>query len=278
MPPKLSIWSRYFREFSPEETVDCFLQHGITAAELSIEDSRRLAERDPDVVKTGKAFKAYLQERGFEITQGHLYRTMICTEPDALDLLERWIRLYDAIGIQNAVFHCDHLAESGLSHRERLDKNAEMLKRLSDRIQDTNVTVCVENMHSRTLDRVATTIDEILYLLDRLDSDRFGVCLDTSHLNLEPDNDPVRFIRAAGSKLRALHVGDNDGSTDQHLMPFGRGTIDFAAVVGALREVGYKGLFNLEIPGECKNVPLEMRCEKLKFIRAAYDYLMRDWK
>ena len=277
MRPKLSIWSRYFRELTPEETVDRFLQYGIPAAELSIEDSRRLLERDPDIDKTGKAFKAFLQDRGFEISQGHLYRTMICTEPDALDLLEQWIRLYDAIGIQNAVFHCDHLAESGLSHRERLDKNAEMLKQLADRVQDTNVTICVENMHSRSLDRVTTTIDEILYLLDKLDSDRFGICLDTSHLNLEPDNDQGRFIRAAGSRLRAMHVGDNDTSTDQHLMPFGRGTIDFAAVVEALREVGYKGLFNLEIPGECKNVPIEMRSEKLKFIRSAYDYLMRDW-
>ena len=278
MQPKLSIWSRYFRELSPEESVDRFLQYGVTAAELSIEDSQRLIDRDPDVVKTGKAFKAFLAERNFEMTQGHLYRTMICTEPGALELLENWIRLYDAIGVRNAVFHCDPLAESGLSHRERLDKNAEMLKRLSDRVQDTNVTICVENMHSRTLDRVATTIDEILYLLDQLDPDRFGICLDTSHLHLEPDNDQARFIRMAGKRLRAMHVSDNDTSNDQHLLPYGRGSIDFDPLIAALHAVGSCGLFNFEIPGECKNVPIEMRCEKLNYIKTVYNYLMRNWK
>ena len=57
------------------------------------------------------------------------------------------------------------------------------------------------------------------------------------------------------------------------MMPYAKGNINFVEVVKALREVGYDGLFNLEIGGETK-IPLELRREKLKYIKACYDYLM----
>jgi sugar phosphate isomerase/epimerase len=56
-------------------------------------------------------------------------------------------------------------------------------------------------------------------------------------------------------------------------MPFGRGTVDFASVVAALREIGYGGLFNLEIPGE-SCIPLPLRDAKIAYIKTCYDYLM----
>ena len=40
--------------------------------------------------------------------------------------------------------------------------------------------------------------------------------------------------------------------SDQHMLPFGRGNIDFEAVVAALREIGFDGTLSLEsnvIPG-----------------------------
>jgi len=65
----------------------------------------------------------------------------------------------------------------------------------------------------------------------------------------------------------------NEGKTDQHMMPYGKGNVDFAEVIHALREVGYEGLFNLEIPGE-RLAPLEIRGYKLEYIRKCYDYMM----
>ena len=83
----------------------------------------------------------------------------------------------------------------------------------------------------------------------------------------------IEFILAAADKLRALHIADNEGERDQHLMPFTKGKVDFGTVVDALREINYVGLFNLEIPGETK-IPLELRNEKIKYIKACYSYLM----
>ena len=106
-----------------------------------------------------------------------------------------------------------------------------------------------------------------------LDPHIFGVCLDTGHLNLHEDRDPYRFIISAGNRLHALHIADNEGASDQHLMPFGRGSVDFSAVVKGLREIGYEGLFNYEIPGE-RNAPLAIRGYKLQYIKQCYDHLM----
>ena len=59
------------------------------------------------------------------------------------------------------------------------------------------------------------------------------------------------------------------------MMPFTKGRVDFFEVVRALREIDYNGLFNLEIPGETR-IPLALRNEKIKYIKACYDYLMSN--
>ena len=91
----------------------------------------------------------------------------------------------------------------------------------------------------------------------------------------EPTLDYVSFDGGAlkGEKLKALHIADNHGQLDDHLMPFNGGEIDFTEVVKSLKEIGYQGLFNLEIPGE-RRIPLQLRDAKLQYVKAAYAYLM----
>jgi len=91
-------------------------------------------------------------------------------------------------------------------------------------------------------------VEEILGLIEQIGSPALGVCLDTSHANIQGLNQP-EAIRACGEKLIALHISDNDGSGDQHRTP-GTGSVDFPSIVAALREVGYASNLNLEIPGE----------------------------
>jgi sugar phosphate isomerase/epimerase len=53
------------------------------------------------------------------------------------------------------------------------------------------------------------------------------------------------MIRALGKRLGALHIHDNDRWKDLHQIPFA-GSIDWNAVVKALKDVDYKGEFTLE--------------------------------
>ena len=91
-------------------------------------------------------------------------------------------------------------------------------------------------------------------------------------MNLTENKSQSEFIRTAGNHIKALHIADNEGERDQHILPFGRGGVDIASVVTEMKAIGYDGLYNLEIPGERK-CPLEIRGFKLDYINKMFDYL-----
>ena len=263
---KLSVWSSYYYPLSPEEAVERFLENGIFCTELSDEHGAMLFSRDTDVCETGRRFADFIAARGIEIPQGHLpLSAKICSED--LACLFRWIDMYEAIGIKNMVLHCDNLADTPLTYEEKIERNIEKLKVIASYIEGRSVTVCLENLQLRA----PKSIEEILYMIDRVGSKNLGICLDTGHLNLTVKGHRD-FILKAGGLLKALHIADNDGVTDQHLMPFNHGIIDFPEIVRTLREIGYDGIFNLEISGESR-IPLALRDVKLSYIKACYDIL-----
>ena len=267
MNAKLSIWSYYYR-IQPEAAVKEFLAHGIDAMELSDEHGAMLLERG-EPVQIGREFRAFLAGAGMNCDQGHLWLACkFCTE-GALEQLFRWVDLYEAVGVKNAVLHCDPMRGSELSMDEKLAANLEKLLQLQDYLKEKGygIRICLENLGA-----IVNNIDDLLGLVNRLEEAHFGICLDTGHLNMH-GGDQVDFIRRAGSRLHALHIADNEGKEDQHMMPFGKGHVNFAAVVDALREVDYDGLFNLEIPGESR-APLPVLGYKLEYIRKCYEYLM----
>ena len=66
----------------------------------------------------------------------------------------------------------------------------------------------------------------------------------TGHRNL--GGDPAAALRTVGRHLITLHLHDNRGEQDEHLLP-GRGNIAWDEVKKALSDVGYDGVFMYEI-------------------------------
>ena len=79
---------------------------------------------------------------------------------------------------------------------------------------------------------------------------RLLMCADTGHSNkamrFNNNPNPADVIRMLGSDVKCLHLNDNDTFTDQHKMP-GMGTIDWNDVFCALDEIGYNGVYNMEL-------------------------------
>lgn len=96
-------------------------------------------------------------------------------------------------------------------------------------------------------DEFMNTYREICAIDDN--ADWFVTCMDTGHTNKA-----VRFgyplpadaIRELGSSLKCLHLNDNDGMTDQH-KPLMMGNINWNDVFDALDEIGYDGIYNMEL-------------------------------
>ncbi|MBO5110800.1 MAG: sugar phosphate isomerase/epimerase [Clostridia bacterium] len=269
---KLSVWSSYYCDLSPEDALRALKAHGYDCCEISFEHACTLMERG-DLAAVGAAFSQFAAELGMDISQGHLsYEAKLC-KPEGREFLKRQIDLFLAMGVKYAVLHCDSLAWRGeeLSVEQKIAENCAAIEELLNYIKDSDMVICLENLISTSF---ANSVEGLMYFIKRFQSKNLGICLDTGHLNLK-DKDQVRFIREAGKHVKALHLADNDGlGIDQHLMPYGRGNVDFVSVLREMKALGYEGMYNLEIPGE-RYAPFEILGYKLDYIKRMFDYLDR---
>ncbi len=260
MELKLSMWTSFFIDLSPEEAVREQAAAGWRYAELSDEHSKALLERG-EPARTGRAFRRFIADAGVSMTQGHLWLTVDiapaneAARGEAIDALRGWLDLYLAIGISAAVIH-----PGGNSHKDpaaRLDGQLRSLAELAAHVRGSGLVLCLENCSSG---------EALKPLLDATSPHEVGVCLDTGHLNLTSESQGG-FIRGCGPRLRALHLAENDRSGDQHNFPYARGgCVPWAEVAAALSEVRYDGLLNFEVPGE-NRCPVPVRRLKLAYLR-----------
>ncbi len=92
--------------------------------------------------------------------------------------------------------------------------------------------------------QIADASDLVDLLEGRLDLSGLGICLDTGHALLL--GDVTDAVETASGHLVTTHLHDNDGKTDDHLLPFD-GAIDWPAVLMAFRKVGYDGVWMFEL-------------------------------
>jgi len=81
-------------------------------------------------------------------------------------------------------------------------------------------------------------------LIDFIDHPLLHACWDVGHANLQemPQDEELRIM---GSHIRALHVQDNYGATDDHVIPFS-GTTSMDSLMHGLMDIGYSGYFTFE--------------------------------
>ena len=104
------------------------------------------------------------------------------------------------------------------------------VKRLVEFAEQKQVNLAIENLNSIPhLDRIYA----------ELSSERLGFCYDSGHEHfIHPNAD---CLSRYGNKLFAVHLHDNCGDSDAHLLPYD-GTIEWDAVrtkLKACREIPY---------------------------------------
>ncbi len=87
---------------------------------------------------------------------------------------------------------------------------------------------------------LVTTVQEALTYLDEVASPWVGMTFDVFHMHLE-ERDLSEAIRAAGRRVWHVHVADTNRRG------LGGGHLDIAAMVGALRSIGYAGALVFEV-------------------------------
>ena len=125
------------------------------------------------------------------------------------------------------------------------DCTLELLAKLLPVAKREGVTICLENMPFRRGYSLSSPA-EIADLVREVNDPALAMCLDTGHANVRADwQSPAEAMRAYPKEIKALHVHDNGGEHDEHLLPY-CGTIDWADFSAALGEVAFDGVFSLE--------------------------------
>ncbi|MBV9792700.1 MAG: sugar phosphate isomerase/epimerase [Actinobacteria bacterium] len=103
--------------------------------------------------------------------------------------------------------------------------------------------------------RYASATEGLLRLIEAVDNPALGANFDPSHTFPNGDFTNVSIYKLA-HRLWHCDFSDNDGTNNMHYRP-GKGKIDWASAMKALKDIGYDGVVSLEfedIPGVSRGV------------------------
>lgn len=132
------------------------------------------------------------------------------------------------------------------------EENAELYLELLPFAKECGVKIATENMWGWDFKKdqaspdACSHHDDFVAHIKAVNDPYLVACLDIGHAEMRGlETSSVEMIKALGDSLYALHIHDNDCWHDSHLLPF-TGSIDFAAIMQTLRDVGYKHDLTLE--------------------------------
>ena len=265
-----SIRSRY----DDRRTFELMKEAGFSGVDFSINTMRDFDEvvMSPEVCSHAEKIRRISEDVGLPIIGSHApYKfkhpmAMDETEPEFCRIV-RSIEFAGALGAPFIVVHALRILPEDRPEdvREEQDRSLELNLRwyrvLQPYAKNAGVKIAVENLCARgpQNEQCARRLGDarsFVEILDLLDPEYFTGCFDVGHANLSM-GDPASFIREAGKYIHHLHVHDNDGFRDLHIMPAFRKLeaplnsqtykVDWKGVAEALRDIHYDGTFNYEI-------------------------------
>lgn len=243
--------SAYFELYDYEEGFKKLKEHGYSCIDYS-----ELCKRHSDLYTFNEdKYRGFLTEIGksadkhdVEITQLHgLWPTDDRTREQREESISYFIKAIEGahyLGCKNVVVHpflpFGWFEETDKEEIWRINVN--LFTRLVEYAEKYNVTVCVENLPFSLIEM--SRVKAVKNLVREINHPNLKVCLDTGHANVF-HNDIAADVRLLGDDLATLHIHDNKGNWDQHLIPY-MGNIKWDGFLTALKEIGYKGAFTLE--------------------------------
>ena len=202
-----------------------------------------------------------IKSAGLEIAQCHLpyyYAHLPRLSMDDYEKLMlpgtlRALEVAGEIGCHMAVMHPYYYEDDANATYEA---NIRFVGKLLPLLEKFDIRLAIENVWAQGyINTNASYPKDIMHIVNVLADEKVGVCLDTGHANIFaiPIGD---FVRVCGKKMFALHVNGNSGKADSHTVPYSMSgwceNMDYLDMSAALKEVGYKGYYNLEIASSPK--------------------------
>jgi len=265
---KIGIGSgAYYDRNAPSESLTLMKNHGFDCTDYQpftdTENNPLFECSDAAFEKMVLKDRAAFDAAGISISQTHgpwRYPPRDATPEDREERFQKMSRALHGtklLGCRYMVIH--PLMPFGCEDAGDIDEyfriNREFFRRLITVAEQEDVVICFENMPMPKLP--LGNVTQILEFVKEMDSPHFKVCLDTGHAAVcgESAGDAVRML--GRDHLMVMHVHDNNGKADQHLIPYS-GVTDWADFSKALKDIGFDGALSLEC-SVGRNLPAHLK-------------------
>lgn len=238
-------------------------------------------------------YRKMFEKYGIKPSQMHApYPILVPTRADVTDYMQKVvipksIAIAGRMQIPWVVMHPFKLQyKYGLEAEQAM--NLQYFQSIIPMLKEHHVGVCVENLYEsvggRITEGTCANPAEAAWYVDVLNElageELFGCCLDTGHMELT-HREPADYIRQIGSRLKILHMHENDAIGDLHQMPYTFGTkpddgVDWEDFCKALGEIGFDGTLSFETFPCVNSFPRGAREEVLRTIRAIGEDMMEN--
>lgn len=285
---------------NPEEAFSFICRCGFTAVDYHFEGlytATQIRERlrSPvfdlpvdSLLEYYKPVKEAMASQGIVISQAHgISPKYLANDPEMNaylhTVIEKILEVCRFLGCPYLVLHP--------VHRLSREENLELFRRLIPAARKTGVRICMENMFIRGEQENAPLFDaatacQIIDELNEMAGEKlFGICYDIGHANITGRN-LYEDVCAYGERLLCLHIHDNDGLHDQHLLPFSQKKpgedspcTDWDGLCEGLAKINYRGPVNFEVHPALRIAPPELKEDILRFTAAIGRYMRtRIWQ
>lgn len=185
----------------------------------------------------------------------------------------RSIEIAGMLGIPWIVLHAA-TDFSGASENRSLERNLEWIGAFVTHAEKAGTGIALENLDfSKTAQPEFTaSVDDLIALIDAFGTSNVSACYDFGHAHLA-GSDHQKNLLALGSRLTCLHVADNHGTKDEHLMPF-YGTVPWETCMETLATIGYTGDLTYEVMFFSQYLPKDLQRSFLKHAWDVGSYLV----
>jgi len=177
------------------------------------------------------------------------------------------------LGGEILVVHPGSKIKDEKTRKARREKSEQSLEEILKFCEHWGIKIALENtLPGKTGDNIL----EILEIVKKFDSKSLGICLDTGHCNITANlynhSGVVECLPEIKDYLCHLHIHDNLGIEDEHILPF-KGNINWREFISVLKKIKYKGFFMMEIRKNANNKNKER--EVIKNIKNIYSKLLK---
>lgn len=216
--PAIGVWRQKLSDFGESKGIELLAESGLKASHL-------------------------LWAGGFTGSDGRSFRSSV---EDAVEAL----RIAGELKAQTLVVYSGARAGHTFNHARRLIKDA--LKELTPVATEHSVFLALKPMHPGCASEFTflTSIDDVLALIETIESPQVKMVFDTYHLGHDPSL--LARIPQIVPHLALVQLGDakKPPTGEQNRCLLGQGEIPLREIVASLQEAGYDGFYDVKLLGE----------------------------